>query len=132
MRFFNFFFDIKKPTFTGKSEIPSFNFTKAAMFPDENLVLSERISSKLLKPRMISFLPNVYIFFFNVSSGKLNELPCKFVTYCKFFSAFGSASCQHLPAVFRFHSFPETVLIFPFCVARLISSFQFLMFLVKN
>jgi hypothetical protein len=31
-------------------------------------VLSERILSKLLKPRIISFLPNVYIFFFNVSS----------------------------------------------------------------
>lgn len=43
--FFNFFFDNKKPTFTGKSVILSEIFKKAVKLPDSNFFEFERICS---------------------------------------------------------------------------------------
>jgi hypothetical protein len=55
----------------------------------------------------------------------------KFITYCKFFSAFGSSSCNNFSAVFSCHSFSETVLVLSLPVAWLICSFHFLFSLLN-
>ena len=69
--FLIFFFDNKKPTLIGKPESPPLTLKKAARFPDSMRLPFVRIFSKLPKPRIISFLSNVYIFFFNVSKNRI-------------------------------------------------------------